>query len=227
MLQNLLFFWLRLMMAVKHGWLFNSVAAVELLTQSLVHVIVNLAFVSLLSKYKYSFFLCRVCHSFVMSLSLQPAARREPSEWPQHKTSVPSAYYNHGYYIWVNFFFPDAKYVWKVLRFILFFRTLGQRCLVTLSQLICWHWLCVTPSCFFSRGEGFCHTLCSLSCELWGICIQASWWSFVCGRTETTLTASTWFLLPGCPEQCPATCAEPKYFLFYADRWILVDPVAA
>lgn len=90
-------------MAVKHGWLFNSLAAVELLTQFLVHVVINLVFASLLSKYKYSFFLCSVCHLFFVSPpDLQPAAGRELSEQPQHKTSVPSACCVHSYSIWEN-----------------------------------------------------------------------------------------------------------------------------
>lgn len=116
-------------MAVKHGWLFNSLAAVELLTQFLIHVVINLVFVSLLSKYKYGFFLRRVCRLFVVSPHLQLAAGRELSEQPQHKTSsVPSACCAHGYCIWENvgFVFPNAKYLWKVLQFILVFETLGK-----------------------------------------------------------------------------------------------------
>lgn len=95
-------------MAVKHGWLFNSLAAVELLTQFLIHVVINLVFVSLLSKYKYDFFLRRVCRLFVVSPHLQLAAGRGLSEQPQRKTSsVPSACCAHGYCIWENvgFFF--------------------------------------------------------------------------------------------------------------------------
>lgn len=58
----------------------------ELLTQFLERVVVNLAFVSLLSKYKYSFFFCCICHLLVLS-HLQLAAWKEWSEQPQPKTS--------------------------------------------------------------------------------------------------------------------------------------------
>lgn len=66
--------------------------------------------------------------------------------------------------------------------------------------------------------------------QLWGIWIQPRWWSFtMCGWTDTALMVSTWFLLPKHPEQCPGVGAytELKYLLFYADKWVLVDPIAA
>lgn len=53
------------------GWLFNSLAVVESLTWFLVHVIVNLAFVSQMSKR--SFFLCRVSSFLVVSPQLHPS----------------------------------------------------------------------------------------------------------------------------------------------------------
>lgn len=195
MLPSLIFFWLRLVMAVKHGWLFNSLAAVELLTQFLVRVVVNLAFVSPLSKYKYSFFLCCICHSFVLS-HLQLAAGKEWSEQPQHKTSaVPLPCCTHGYCIWAKVaFFPDDKYLWNVLVSILFFGDSGLKTLHGLVWVIHWHWLCIIASWFYCGLGGSALRGGFSPLQLWGIWIQLSWWSFaMCGWTDTTLMVTAWF----------------------------------
>jgi len=104
MLPSLIFFWLRLGMAVKHGWLFNSLAAVDLLTQFLVRVVINLAFVSPLSNTS-SAFPCAAlvsCSLCPLACSRQRAGNRVNSH--DRPPPVPSACCTGGYCIWENAF---------------------------------------------------------------------------------------------------------------------------
>lgn len=198
MLLSLIFFWLGLVMAVKHGWLFNSLAAVELLTQFLVRVVVNLAFVSPLSKYEYSFSLCCVCHSFVLS-HLQLAAGKEWSEQPQHKTSpVPLPCCTH-LEKWLFFLMTNicGKCWCPSCCLGLCAKDTSQPC-VGYSLALAVHYC----QLFLLQLGRFCPQKEVFSpLQLWGIWIQPSWWSFAMyGWTDTTLMVTTWFLLPKHPE---------------------------
>lgn len=102
----------------------------------------------------------------------------------------------------------------------------GLKTLHGLVWVIHWHRLCIIASCWLGR---FCPQR-FLSLTALRYLDQPRWWSFtMCGWTDTALMVSTWFLLPKHPEQCPGVGAytELKYLLFYADKWVLVDPIAA
>lgn len=123
-LMSLMFFQLRLVMALKHGWFLNSLTPVELLTLVLVRVIVNLAFVKLQVQ-----IFPLPCLSLVRCVPLSGASSREGTEWTAtvQNFSCPlsilhSQLLHLGKY---ESLFPKAKYLWEVLRFILFFRTLS------------------------------------------------------------------------------------------------------
>lgn len=210
-------------MAVKHDCHLNTLGALELLTQFLVLVIVNLVFVLPLSKHKNSFFLHRL--SLIRCVPPSIASSGEETGWTttaQHFSSalgmLHSCLLHLGKCVSVCFFVCVCVFLLVVgFGFVLFFlvpsicgKCWGSFCFAGLwAKDTVWPFACsfdgtghaLSPAAF--PPEVRASVVCCIfsPVQLWFIWIQASWWSFaMCGWTDTTLTMITWFLLPRCPE---------------------------